>query len=506
MAQANAGTHVSFAARARIRPVLYPLGILVAFVLFLLVEWGISPWSAGRPLVIAIVLGLLLPWGFGFLTGDRDRAGVLATLVLAFVLAGSQPLAVLLFAGVFVFVLAEGRLRSHGTTPIRWPLITRAITAVATIALVAIGIAALQGGAIVRIPQELVAETPLGRVGATATAATGTQPSVYLVLVDGYPRADKLASEFGIDNEPFVRALRERDFAVADHSRSNFVGTNLTLASMFGGGHPGDLESEHLDLRQEINAGRTIQRFREAGYQIVAFSSGFESVALRRADKFIDTGQINEFEWNLLGRIALGSFVDRLDPALVGSQLHARILATLQAATAVVDERALGPRLLFVHLLAPHSPQTFGPSGDQVDFGGNRAEFDDSTEYSLLGPQEYSRRLGDQIAYLNSRVLGLVDEIAAEDPRAVVVVFSDHGSGVREMEEEPGGSDLDLRTANLLAVRSPGRTGIIDDRSTLVNLLPRILRAYTGSGPADVPEMIYGHPLDGQTVVFARPD
>jgi hypothetical protein len=66
--------------------------------------------------------------------------------------------------------------------------------------------------------------------------------------------------------------------------------------------------------------------------------------------------------------------------------------------------------------------------------------------------------------------------------------------------------DLDLRTANLLAVRSPGRTGIIDDRSTLANLLPRLLRAYTGTGPPDVPETTFAWTGNPATSFFQRPD
>lgn len=68
-------------------------------------------------------------------------------------------------------------------------------------------------------------------------------------------------------------------------------------------------------------------------------------------------------------------------------------------------------------------------------------------------------------------------------------------------------SDPDLRTANLLAVRAPGQRGIIDDRSTLANLLPRLLRAYAGVGPADVPETIYAWADEpAASFIYDRPD
>jgi hypothetical protein len=501
---------VNLATRARMRPVLYPVGILAGFVLFLLVNWGVSPYSAGRPLLIALAVGLALPWLFGLLVGDRHRAGLLAALVVLLLLAGQSPIAAALIAGVFLILLAESWTGRGRSRRIRWPVITRAMSAVSAILLVAIGILAVQNGGIVRIPRDLVAEAPVGRFGSPAMATTQPLPSVYLILLDGYPRADKLMTEFGIDNGSFVQALRERDFTVAERSRSNYVVTALTLASMFSGGVPsgGDVDSAEFRIAATsyINEGAILQRFRDRGYDIVAFSSGFEGVALRRADRFVDTGQLNEFEWELLQLSGLLPVLDIVHPTLLADQHRARIVAMLDVARDVAAHPAPRPRLAFIHVPSPHSPQVFGPSGEAIEIRGLQVPFDDSEEQWLLGLEEYARRLAGQITFLNSQVLELVDAVGREEPGAVVVVFSDHGSGVREVATTAAATDPDLRTANLLAVRSPGQPGLIDDRSTLINVLPRILRAYTGSGPQDVPETIYGQPVDGRPAVFERPD
>ena len=119
----------------------------------------------------------------------------------------------------------------------------------------------------------------------------------------------------------------------------------------------------------------------------------------------------------------------------------------------------------------------------------------------------YVARLQGELQFLDERTLHAVDAIVQSDPGAVVVVFSDHGSGAPS--RVPGATPpyADLRTANLLAVRSPGKSGIIDDRSTLANVLPRLLRAYTGTGPADVPETIYVSTGDpASSFFFQRPD
>ena len=379
------------------------------------------------------------------------------------------------------------------------------MSAVAAVVLVAIAITAVQNGGISRIAGDLVAEAHVVP-GGPARAQVVEAPSIYLVLLDGYPRADKLEEEFGFDNRPFLESLRQRDFVVADHSRSNYVSTDLTLVGMLNGGIHGDSGESTVDTRSLINDGEILGEFRDLGYEVIAFSSGFEGVALRRADRFIDSGQLNEFEWVLLQISGLAPLLDWLHPTLGADQHRARVIATLDSAATLARETPGRPRFVLAHILAPHSPQVLGPNEETVEVRGIQVPFDDSDEYQLLGRDEFSRRLGGQISYLNGRVLGLVDALVDSDPRAIVVVFSDHGSGIREFEDASGTSDTDLRTANLLAVRSPGQAGLINDRSTLVNILPRILRAYTGSGPVDVPETIYRQTTEKQLVVCERPD
>jgi len=502
----NRGARVGLRARVRTRPVLYPVGILVAFILFLLVRTGVSPYAAGRPLLIAVIVGLVLPWLLGLVVADRDRAGILAIVVVMLLLAGQSIAATALLLAVFALVLAEGITSPGRARGIRWSRITRAMSAVTAVILVAVGLAALEGGRLLQVSHDLVAEVPIHLGEPVARAGAGQPPSVYLVMLDGYPRADKLAAELEIDNEPFLQALASRSFIVSRHSRSNHVATDLTLASMFNGALPSGADAGSADYRPAINDGAIIRQFRDGGYEVIAFSSGFEGVTLRQVDRFVDSGQVNEFEWELLQLSGLAPVLDLVMPTFLADQHRARVLATFDGATSLAGEAPDRPRLVLVHVLNPHSPQVFGPAGEPIRVPGIQVPFDDSDELLILGRGEYGRRFAGQLAYVNRRVLSLLAAVISADPEAIVVVFSDHGSGIREFADIGGPSDVDLRTANMLAVRSPGHAGIIDDRSTLVNVLPRILRAILGSGPADVPETIYGPPVDGNPVVFERPD
>ncbi len=85
------GAAVSFGERVRLRPVLYPAAILMAFVLNFMSETAVSPYAAGRPLLVAVAVGLALPWLAGLVTGDRDVAGLIAAILILLILAAPVP-------------------------------------------------------------------------------------------------------------------------------------------------------------------------------------------------------------------------------------------------------------------------------------------------------------------------------------------------------------------------------------------------------------------------------
>ena len=178
-----------------------------------------SPYAAGRPLVVAILIGLALPWLAGLATGDRHVAGLVGGDLALILLGGQVPLLVVLSLAALALVgvhrLMARRRESSRTAGERLsPVVTRVLTAGGLILLVAVGVKAAQEGRLETAAHDLVAEFPL-RPHAAVVAARPDLPDMYFILLDGYPRADKLQSVFGIDNTGFIYALEERGFFVA---------------------------------------------------------------------------------------------------------------------------------------------------------------------------------------------------------------------------------------------------------------------------------------------------
>jgi len=160
-------------------------------------------------------------------------------------------------------------------------------------------------------------------------------PDIYVVLMDGYPRADVLDRLFGIDNQPFIAELRARGLTVAEESRSNYVFTQLTLASMFQARHIEDVEDlaelvgtpgAHVTaLRGAITGGPVFPALRAAGYQIVVNLPGYEHVALRgAADRVLDHGELNDLERELLARTWLLDLMGAVVPNVFAGPQHDR--------------------------------------------------------------------------------------------------------------------------------------------------------------------------------------
>jgi hypothetical protein len=79
---------------------------------------------------------------------------------------------------------------------------------------------------------------------------------------------------------------------------------------------------------------------------------------------------------------------------------------------------------------------------------------------------------------------------ASERP-PVVVVVSDHGSGSGLFWGDLDNSDLDERTANLIAAYTPGAENPVTDAGSLVNVLGQVVNAYLGTAYPLQPDHIF---------------
>ena len=200
-------------------------------------------------------------------------------------------------------------------------------------------------------------------------------PDIYLLLLDGYPRADTLQSRLAYDNRPFLSDMEALGFDVAYEGHSNYDFTILTLASMLNAAQfptlmpdpPADLTSQYRQMTRLLNRGSALAPFRIDGYEVVSIPSGHLQATLLDADRVLDSGELSTFEMELLRKGSIPRLIGGIERSWIPAEHRSRMLETLSAVEGLSAERGGPPKVVFAHVLVPHMPATFGRDGGPVE-------------------------------------------------------------------------------------------------------------------------------------------
>jgi hypothetical protein len=467
--------------RLRLPFALYPAAIPVAAVLNLWAAAIVHPVLLVRPVLFAVAISLVITAIATALLRERHRAALAAfSFVVALTVNDLRIVALLVLLGAIV--LAVGFRQRNEPWP-RGPLVTRAMSALGSILILASLLQGVQVGAIQAAVQDVRRGVSHG--GPAASFDPGA-PDIYLILLDGYPGASASAREPAFDAEAFPAALRSRGFDVASRSRSNYLITRLTLPSVFGYTHlpnvpdlhPGTVPDDARWLRWLTDDAPSLRLLGDAGYERIAVASGFSDLGPEGLDRNVIVPQLNEFETAILRTVGLGDVLDMLSPTLGASQQRARIADTFAAVRDLAAEPHERPRFVFVHVAGPHAPWVNNADGSAQNGQALLGEFTPQ----ITDLDERRDRFFSYATYIGTEALAAVDDIVATSRRPLVIaIFSDHGPDIDFDSHDPFGSNLDERTSNLVAVAAPGRRDIIPDDTTPVNLVPYIFNSYLGT-------------------------
>ena len=460
---------------------LYPIVFPCVIVLLVWATVGVSPVFAIRPLVVVFAVGALVTLICCALVRDRDRGGVLATVVLiALFVTGAEALTVVVISAITLVV--ESVVRRG--IPWRFgPLITRLLTMASVIVLIATGIRVVQDGVISAAMTDLADEFVVRPGPPTAVAG---RPDIIVILLDAYPGPRGAAHVPDFDARAFPSALEERGFAVQADSHSNYMFTPLTMASMLWMQHIDDIptleppwdagNADDRRLRRAVNEAPVWDLLASKGYELVSVASGYDHVDIRRVDRVVSRPEPSDFELALAARFPVGTLLDSVFPDLVSGLVRSRMVGSLDAVRQVAAEAHDRPRLVLGHIPAPHFPFVFGAHGEPRTV--RLADLSTQLPRDLgISEAEAFRLVMDQATYIASLTIDVVDDVVSANPEAVVVVMSDHGSGVGFDTTDIWSIDLVERFSNIMAIRAPGHPDILARTLTPVNLMPRILGA-----------------------------
>ena len=473
---------LSWLERFPLHPFLFAIYPILALLAFNIAEVDFS--SGLRPLVLSLIVAGLLVLIFYLVYRDWRRTALISTIIL-----------ILFFSYGHIYLLLKGvevggfyLFRHRTLIPIWIVLATLAIwwasrrsinITPVTYTLNIVGLFLLILPVIQLVSffvYSQVSQTNAEKNTSALNLKVGDQPpDIYYIILDGYGRSDLLKSQFGYDNSDFLNSLRDQGFFVADCAQSNYAQTQLSLASSLNFNYidalsnrfvPGSDDRGGLDVL--IHHGLVRQSLEKAGYTTVAFATGFLATELSDADYFLgpqrSLGELNEFE-SLLMETTFARLIqdsNRFGMENSGSELYReRTLFTLDK----LDKLSYikGPKFVFVHLVIPHPPYVFGPTGGPVEAA------DVGTTRTQQGASHYR----DQAFYVSNRMKEIVPKIIANSARPpIIVIQGDHGPTV------PSGPQARMRNLNVYFL--PGANKSLYSTITPVNTFRVIFNNYFG--------------------------
>lgn len=317
---------------------------------------------------------------------------------------------------------------------------------------------------------------------------TAGRPDIYYIILDGYARSDVMQELFNFDTTRFEDHLRRQGFLLAQQSTSNYCQTPLSLSSSLNFEYLDELvkgaDNDQTILHSLIAENRLARTLRPLGYRFVTFSTGFEPTEIVDSDHHLSPyHQFTEFQRLLIDQTPIWAFLSLADARDMFTQARDRILFLLDRLPKVAEDPR--PTLTFAHIVCPHPPFLFGEQGEDIGRRDDTYYLNDGCRYQGFAsdPQVYTRSYRDQAVYITRRIEQVVDQILARSPEPPIIILqSDHGSGLRLDQESKEKTDLHERMSILNAYYFPGHNdqGLYPE-ITPVNSFRVVLNTFFGA-------------------------
>ena len=260
-----------------------------------------------------------------------------------------------------------------------------------------------------------------------APTARQNLPDIYYIVLDAYDREDMLSRYYGFSNQPFLDALRQRGFYIADKSCTNYAIGVFSLASSLNLDYLNKLPMPTPQTATDYNAvgslitdNRAARLLKAKGYRYIQINS-WNTVSGPLADLSFSVPQEDKLLTRLLTQSILApSFRKSSTPQPLQQRRH--ILNSLAALRQVPAMR--GPKFVFAHLVSPHPPFLF-------DANGNFPPQPKKKRNQWPRVKEYTA----QVAFINGQLLQIVDGILSSAahtepgrPAPVIIIQGNHGT------------------------------------------------------------------------------
>jgi hypothetical protein len=247
--------------------------------------------------------------------------------------------------------------------------------------------------------------------------------NVYYIILDGYSSSSVL-NGLGFDNSPFIKKMNSFGFEELNKGWTNYTSTHLALKAILDMEYPvtgkGTQYSYNNVYPRDINSGLkplSYRAFDKMGYKIKRYGNHYATC--KGSQNCYDGTQESILSPdNALLTFLRNHFIFKVFNKFWPIPLHDSALIQLQYE--VKDNNIQTPSFVFLHSYAPHPPSRF-KENCQPDQTKNAT----SAWNWLKGEEPFYFQA---ISCTNKVTINLIEKIQSNDPTAIIIVQSDHGS------------------------------------------------------------------------------
>ncbi len=270
------------------------------------------------------------------------------------------------------------------------------------------------------------------RLRATSYSASGaadterTLPNLYYFIVDEYASFSEMKRYYDYDNSEFHDFLTNAGFCVSDNSYNRGGGTIQNMADNMNLGPVATdamTLAEHTEL---FNNGTLYGVLEGMGYELYQLGSLYPlPKLLEKTSLLSQSGAATMNGETALEILVTNSMLMPLPTMLYWRRVGASgDMAVFDWLDDPAHYSLKSNRAIFAYACCPHPPFYYDADGNPVD-AANWENWSDLSYYR------------DQYIYITKRMKQTVSTILEHDPRAVILLQSDHGLRYHEDSEKP---------------------------------------------------------------------
>lgn len=308
--------------------------------------------------------------------------------------------------------------------------------------------------------------------------------NVYIIVSDGYPRQDYIKKYLGYDNSNFLDFLRSKGFYVVEKSTSNYPITFLSLHSFLTSSYPYNEDSPSYNRWKSYKAlgglNPAAEAFLEEGYNYIHVGSGAWEGSNCQNPRGRSYHKSKTLPLNLSYEV-FTLFLNKT-PFAGKFEFLADSVVTISDIEEFLEKEINKKEkiFLFAHTLPPHAPFIF-------DAECKKKSCDSMV--SLGATQSSRKEFLENLICTNKQIMSFVDFLERNDPNAIVVFLSDHGSDFsvnwKSFPEEWTQEAINERFSNFLAIKAPTeyQKKYLYPSLSLVNVLNFVFSCLNSSKP-----------------------